>query len=241
MTKLVETDGALIRRRECVDCKARLQDTVQSGREVLKYVFFPSLGNFIHNVGGSMFLWHVGTYLPDYTASRHKKTVHLFGHFVSSQGCLLINVWSRSPISPFCTQLVYSYRQSSNGSSALWFPESPAYGSKSCRVRCCLHTLTCESTESKRGERVAATGIVMAEQPALQRSGPCTQKCASQYTICFSSYHTSQMFVSSRIMQETVVTLCHPISSAIYVHMMQGSRTVAAEKGKVIIEGVCGG
>jgi len=38
MIKLVETDAALVRRRECVDCKGRLQDTVQSGREVMKCV-----------------------------------------------------------------------------------------------------------------------------------------------------------------------------------------------------------
>jgi tartrate dehydratase beta subunit/fumarate hydratase class I family protein len=98
-----------------------------------------------------------------------------------------------------------------------------------------------ESTESKRGERVAATPIVMTEQSALKRSGPCTQNFASQYTFHFLSYHTSQMFVSGTIMQETVVALCHPISSAMYVRMIQGSRTVAAEKGKIITEGVCGG
>jgi hypothetical protein len=47
------------------------------------------------------------------------------------------------------------------------------------------------------------------------------------------------MSVSSRIMQATVVTLCHCISSAI---LMQSSRKVAAEeKGNIIIEGVCGG
>jgi len=38
MTKLVETDGAMVRRRKCVYCKDRLQDAVYSGTEVLKYV-----------------------------------------------------------------------------------------------------------------------------------------------------------------------------------------------------------
>jgi len=49
------------------------------------------------------------------------------------------------------------------------------------------------------------------------------------------------MFVTSKIMQETVVTLCHLMSSAIYAHMMQGSRKAATEQGKTIREGVCGG
>jgi len=49
------------------------------------------------------------------------------------------------------------------------------------------------------------------------------------------------MFVTIRIVQETVVTLCHHMCSAIYAHMTQGSRKGAAEKGKKIRDGVHGG
>ena len=38
MIKLVETFTAIVKRRGCVYCKDRPQDTVQSGTEVLKYV-----------------------------------------------------------------------------------------------------------------------------------------------------------------------------------------------------------
>jgi hypothetical protein len=86
IAELVETDVALVRRRERVDCTGRLQDTEQSGTQVPKYAAYVIRVLIDIDVGDSMLICHVGAYLPDYTASRHKK-LHLFGYFVRHSIC----------------------------------------------------------------------------------------------------------------------------------------------------------
>jgi hypothetical protein len=74
IAELVETDVALVRRRECVNYIGRLQDTEQSGKQLLKYVAYVIRVLFDIDVGGSLLVCHVGGYIQDYTASRHKNT-----------------------------------------------------------------------------------------------------------------------------------------------------------------------
>jgi hypothetical protein len=73
----------------------------------------------------------------------------------------------------------------------MWFPESPAYGSISCRVRFAsvFTFLLRESTESKRGQRVAVTRPVMTEAASLKHLQITNTNRDSLYTIYFSSHY----------------------------------------------------